>query len=272
MARKRMISPLIWESKSFSKLTDIAKLTFIGLFNLADDEGYGKADSSFIRCKLFPYDKDRRITDIDKALQEIGSNMSIIFYEVDGDNFYYLTHWTHWQKVEKPSPSTIPKPSGMGVRGSFTQKQQFGEQSGNDTGAVGEHSPTKIKSNQIDDNNTHNSIYLTRTRGDWKTHLNTCVNVDNLSDIMETCFNDTISAKQIETLLLDFLDKGENIVIGGKEYDFITVAKKIESIDTNTFTAILQNLYVKQEGVPTQEWKRKKITNLLHYALTAILK
>ena len=56
MARKRMISPEIWESRSFSRLSDFAKLIFIGLFSQADDEGYGNASPGYIRSKLFPND------------------------------------------------------------------------------------------------------------------------------------------------------------------------------------------------------------------------
>ena len=44
MARRRMIAPEIWESSSFSKLSNFAKLIFIGLISNADDEGKGIAD------------------------------------------------------------------------------------------------------------------------------------------------------------------------------------------------------------------------------------
>ena len=109
MARKRMISPEIWESRSFSRLSDFAKLIFIGLFSQADDEGYGNASPGYIRSKLFPNDEERRLTDIKKALSEIALGMSINFYEVNGDSFYHLTHWSEWQKVDRPTKSRIPK-------------------------------------------------------------------------------------------------------------------------------------------------------------------
>jgi len=118
MARKRMISPEIWESRSFSRLSDFAKLIFIGLFSQADDEGYGNASPGYIRSKLFPNDEERRLTDIKKALSEIALGMSINFYEVNGDNFYHLTHWSEWQKVDRPTKSRIPKdPNPPLVRG-----------------------------------------------------------------------------------------------------------------------------------------------------------
>lgn len=127
MARKRMISPEIWESSSFSKLSDFAKLVFIGLISNADDSGKGKANPSYIRSRLFPNDEDRRVTDIKKALSEIALSMSITFYEVEGDSFYLLTNWSRWQKIDRPTPSKIPNPPQsediVGERGRTTQNQ-----------------------------------------------------------------------------------------------------------------------------------------------------
>lgn len=46
MARKRMIDPSIWINEDFGTLSNLAKLVFIGLFSLADDEGRRKSKSS----------------------------------------------------------------------------------------------------------------------------------------------------------------------------------------------------------------------------------
>ena len=111
MARKRMIDPNIWESEDFSTLSMLGKILFIGLFSLADDEGRGKANPAFIRSKLFPYTAEKvRVADIETALSEIAHSMSVTFYTVDGSQYYALTHWENWQKIDRPSPSTIPAP------------------------------------------------------------------------------------------------------------------------------------------------------------------
>lgn len=145
MARKRMISPEIWESSSFSKLSDFAKLVFIGLISNADDSGKGKANPSYIRSRLFPNDEDRRVTDIKKALSEIALTMSITFYEVNGDNFYLLTNWLRWQKIDRPTPSKIPDPpqseETVGERGRYTQNQKFEDDSTNIRRGLDEGSP-----------------------------------------------------------------------------------------------------------------------------------
>lgn len=111
MARKRIIDPNIWESEDFSTLSMLGKVLFIGMFSIADDEGRGKANPVYIRSKLFPYTAEEvRLADIKTALSEIAHRMSVTFYTVDGSQYYALTHWEIWQKIDRPSPSTIPAP------------------------------------------------------------------------------------------------------------------------------------------------------------------
>ena len=154
MARKRMISPEIWESSSFSKLSDFAKLVFIGLISQADDEGKGKASPNIIRSKLFPDSEEKRVTDIKKALSEIALKMSITFYEAEGDSFYILTNWHSWQKIDRPTPSKIPNPPQSvvttGERGRYTQNQNFENHSTNARRGLDEgSSPNRIEKNII---------------------------------------------------------------------------------------------------------------------------
>lgn len=108
MARKRMIDPNIWQSEDFSRLSTLAKLVFIGLFSLADDEGRGRCNPVYLKSTLFPYEEGIRSADIDKTLSEISSNMSVIFYSCDGSSYYSLYNWNAWQKIDRPSESKIP--------------------------------------------------------------------------------------------------------------------------------------------------------------------
>lgn len=110
MARKRMLSPEIWESESFSSLSDFQKIVFIGLISLADDEGRGKANPSYIKSTLFPYDENRRVAEVKSALSQIARCTSTQFYNVNGSEYYLLTSWNKWQKIDKPSKSKLPPP------------------------------------------------------------------------------------------------------------------------------------------------------------------
>ena len=109
MARKRMVDPSIWQSEDFSRLSTLAKLVFIGLFSLADDEGRGRANPTYLKSSLFPYNEDLRSADIEKTLLEISSNMSVVFYSCDGSSYYSLLSWDTFQKIDRPTPSQIPE-------------------------------------------------------------------------------------------------------------------------------------------------------------------
>lgn len=105
-----MIHPEIWESEDFSKLSNLAKLMFIGMFSLADDEGKGRAKAVYLKSVIFPYDECLRLADVEKGLSEIASCMSVSLYTRDGNKYYKLDKWSKWQRVDKPQPSKIPDP------------------------------------------------------------------------------------------------------------------------------------------------------------------
>lgn len=150
MARKRMISPEIWESQDFSALSDVAKIVFISLFSHADDEGRGKADPTFVKNTTFPYDEGRRVADIKSALSEIARSMSVQFYSVNGIEYYFMTNWERWQKVDKPSKSKLPPPPIVGEGGDVHSAEKFPERSPNIPRTFPEASPTnRIEKNII---------------------------------------------------------------------------------------------------------------------------
>ncbi len=109
MARKRMIDPNIWQSEDFNKLDTFSRLVFIGLFSLADDEGRGRANPTYLKSSIFPYDEVVRTTDIEKSLSKISASMSIVFYEHNESKYYELLNWDKWQKIDRPTESKIPE-------------------------------------------------------------------------------------------------------------------------------------------------------------------
>lgn len=116
MARRRMLSPEIWESESFGSLSLLGKILWIGLISNADDEGIGRAQPNYLKSRILPYD-ELRVADIDKALAEIGHKMSVTLYEVDNNKYYSLNNWLEWQSINKPTKSKFPAPPNGGVRG-----------------------------------------------------------------------------------------------------------------------------------------------------------
>ena len=164
MARKRMLSPDIWESQSFSSLSDLSKIVFIGLISLADDDGRGKANPAFIKSTLFPYDENRRVAEVKSALSQIARCTSTQFYSVNGNDYYFLKNWTEWQKIDKPSKSKLPPPpsatdSGVGALLPESEKNtKFDEHSANTSRTLGEGSSTK--KNRIEKNKNTTTIVV----------------------------------------------------------------------------------------------------------------
>ncbi len=107
MARKRMLDPNIWDSADFANLSVLSKLIFIGMISNADDEGRGRANTSYLKSKIFPYDMQMHISDIEKSLDEIAAHVSVLFYTYRSCDYYSLVHWKKWQRVDKPQPSRI---------------------------------------------------------------------------------------------------------------------------------------------------------------------
>ena len=108
MARRRMLDPNIWESEDYARLSVLAKLVFVGMISNSDDEGRGRANAMYLKSKIFPYDTETTAQDIDKALDEIAQQLSIFFYRYEENEYFILTNWHKWQKVDKPQPSKIP--------------------------------------------------------------------------------------------------------------------------------------------------------------------
>lgn len=148
-----MISPEIWESQNFSELSDLAKIVFISLFSHADDEGRGRADPAFIKNTTFPYDENRRVADIKQALSEIALRMSVQFYSVNGIEYYFMTKWERWQKIDKPSKSKLPPPPFVGEGGGILNNEKFDEDSASTPRIFDEGSaPNRIEKNRIESN------------------------------------------------------------------------------------------------------------------------
>lgn len=96
MARKRMISPNIWEDPTFNSISIGARLLFIGMISNADDDGYLRADGGSLKRLIFGFD---RLTaeDVQDYLAEIEKFRSIHIYEVNGEKYGHFIKWKEYQ-------------------------------------------------------------------------------------------------------------------------------------------------------------------------------
>src|SRR5690242_14360336 len=100
MARKRMLSPSIWEDPTFNTLSRDARLLFIGMISHADDEGYLRADVGSLKRLIFGFD-DKIVEPLTRWLEELHGMRSLHFYENEGEKYAHFKKWDTYQKQQK---------------------------------------------------------------------------------------------------------------------------------------------------------------------------
>ncbi len=108
MARIRSIKPEFPQSESMGNVSRDARLTFLQLWTIADDEGRLRGNSRMLASLLFPYDNDAPEL-IDGWLFELEKEGCIIRYKADGQSYVQICKWLIHQKIDKPSKSKIPE-------------------------------------------------------------------------------------------------------------------------------------------------------------------
>jgi hypothetical protein len=107
MARIRTIKPEFPQSEPIGKLSRGARLLFIQLWTLVDDEGRARAAPRLLASLLYPYDDDAPSL-IDGWLDELERNACIRRYEADGSRYLDIPNWLKHQKIDRPTASRLP--------------------------------------------------------------------------------------------------------------------------------------------------------------------
>lgn len=100
MARKRMISPTIWEDPGFNKRSRDARLLFIGMFSNADDQGYLRGDAGSLKRLVFGFD-ELDIKEVQKLIDDLKELRSLHFYQDNGEMFAHFVKWHEYQIQQK---------------------------------------------------------------------------------------------------------------------------------------------------------------------------
>lgn len=111
MGRIRTIKPEFWEDDRVGQLSPLARLTFIGSWNLADDTGRLRWSPDYINASLFMYD---RLTTkkVAALMAEVEGQELVVPYEVRGQRLAVVPGWAH-QRIDKPQPARFPPPPGV---------------------------------------------------------------------------------------------------------------------------------------------------------------
>lgn len=110
MARTRTLRPSFWKSFTLGSISREARLTFVGLWTEADDEGRAIDAPKALAGALFPHDEDVTGDDITRWLDELESVGAILRYEAKGGRYLHILGWDEHQKPPHATPSGLPAP------------------------------------------------------------------------------------------------------------------------------------------------------------------
>ena len=109
MARIRTIKTEFPQSESMGRISRDARLLFILLWTLCDDEGRSRGSARLLKGLLFPYD-ELTFLDIEAWLAELEQEGCIVRYVENASEYLQVSNWLNHQKIDKPSKSKIPPP------------------------------------------------------------------------------------------------------------------------------------------------------------------
>lgn len=112
MARIRTIKPEFWRSPDIRELSFFQRLLYIGLWNLADDEGRGKYEPASIAADLFltefSLNPHGTITEVSNAFTEYSNRQMVAVYEVKNRQYFQIMNWRDHQRINRPTASKLP--------------------------------------------------------------------------------------------------------------------------------------------------------------------
>ncbi|GAC1603202.1 MAG: hypothetical protein NVS3B21_31660 [Acidimicrobiales bacterium] len=106
--RIRSLKPFVWEDEKIGQVSRDARLLFIALITMADDEGRFRTLPSVICGHAYPYDSDAP-KKVSKWMDELRSASLVVLY---GEHYGYLPKWESHQRISHRTPSLLPTPSG----------------------------------------------------------------------------------------------------------------------------------------------------------------
>lgn len=107
MARARNIKPGFFKNPELVELPFATRLLYIGLWTLADRDGYLEDRPKRIRMEIFPADD----VDVEQGLSDLAKHGFIYRYTVDGNGYLHISKFLeHQHPHHAEKPSSIPRP------------------------------------------------------------------------------------------------------------------------------------------------------------------
>ena len=110
MPRIRTLKPGFFRSEDVAVLSYRARLTWQGLWIVADDYGRCKDNVRLLKADLWALEDDVTAAEVEKDLVELAERGRIVRYEVGGERFLAVTNWDVHQWIKSKTDSVIPAP------------------------------------------------------------------------------------------------------------------------------------------------------------------
>lgn len=108
MARIRTIKPEFFRSRTLADCSPRARLTFIGLWTLVDDDGRYQYEPELLKADLWPWEADIGPKETDACVVELVDRGRLCQYEHGGKTFLHVVSWHEHQKISHKSESRLP--------------------------------------------------------------------------------------------------------------------------------------------------------------------
>ena len=102
MPRNRQIKADFWSDEKIGRLSAKARLLFIGTWNFADDSGVCRANTTYLRNNIFPYDNINDKT-IHALLTECSRQRLVMLTQSNGEEYLVIRSFNNHQKINRPS-------------------------------------------------------------------------------------------------------------------------------------------------------------------------
>ena len=107
MGKIRSIKPAFFEDEKVSKLPIQARLLYIGMWTIADDNGVLKGHPAFLKSQIFPYDDTLRVGEVSKWIDALVEARMLIPFPYEGESYYVIRTFRTHQKTDPRYPSEL---------------------------------------------------------------------------------------------------------------------------------------------------------------------
>lgn len=130
MPRIRTVKPDFWTDEKIGRLKREERLLFIGLWNLADDQGVIKNSSAYIKGQLFSYDDDLRTQTIDSWLASLINARMLVPFRFEAEGYLCIRTFNEHQLINRPSKEKFSKELMSDVKNTHGVLTEYSQQEG----------------------------------------------------------------------------------------------------------------------------------------------